>query len=213
MTDDTKEPGDKPDLHLVKDEEIPTDVVVDEELNAPARIDQSPGLYPHVTPQEALRRRQSLARVLVSWYSSEDIYDAMRRQYGMTPKAVDLLEMEICKSWASEDNRRSPYFKNAARRRLLQHTKGAAEDRAWGAVFKGEELISKIEGTQAPLAVDVHTTGDVHHTHAFARLLNDLPPDELRELIESERKRLGDGSEPPIEVEAIPVDDDGPAET
>jgi hypothetical protein len=209
MSDDTK---DKPDLLLVPDEEIPTEVVVEEEPNEPARIDQSPGTYPHVTPQESAKRQQVLARLLVSWYSAEEIYTVMGKQFGMTPKAVDLLETVICKGWASEDNRRSPYFKNAARRRLLRHTEKAAEDRAWGAVFKGEELISKIEGTQAPLAMDIHTTGEINHAHSFARLLNDLPQDELRELIESERKRLGDGSEPPIEVEAVPAEDTEPAD-
>lgn len=208
MSDDTKEPGDKPELRLVTDDEKSIEMVVEDEPNAPARIDQSPGLYPHVTPQESARRQQVLARLLVSWYSAEEIYAVMGKQFGMTAKAVDLLETAICKGWASEDNRRSPYFKNAARRRLLRHTEKAAEDHAWGAVFKGEELISKIEGTQAPMALDVRSTSDVHHTHAFVRLMNDMPQDELRALIESERKRLGDGSEQPIDVEAVTTEDE-----
>ena len=203
----------------MSDEETPTEkppgihLVVDEEPNAPARIDQSPGLYPHVTPQESAQRQQVLARLLVSWYSSEEIYAVMSKKFGMTNKAVDLLEVEICKSWASEDNRRKPYFKNAARRRLLRHVEKAAEDHAWGGVFKGEELLSKIEGTQAPLAIDMHTSGEIQHTHALARMLNDIPQDELRAMIEAERKRLGDGSNAPIEVEVVPTEDDKPAET
>jgi hypothetical protein len=208
MSDEPKPPV---DLHLVTDDEKPTDVVVDEP-NAPARIDQSPGVYPHVTPQEASKRRQVLARLLLSGYSSDEIYVVMNKQFGTTEKAVDLLEVEICKSWASEDNRRSPYFKNAARRRLLRYTEKAAEDHAWEPVFKGEELISKIEGTQAPIAMDVHTSGEIQHTHAFARMMNDMPQEELRALIESERKRLGDGSEPPIDIEVVPAEDDSPAQ-
>jgi hypothetical protein len=194
-------------------DETPTEkplgsLIIAEEPNAPIRIDQSPGLYPHVTQQESAQRRQALARLLVSWYSSDDIYILMSKNFGMTNLAVDLLEVEICKSWASEDNRRKPYFKNAARRRLLRHVEKAAADHAWGGVFKGEELLSKIEGTQAPLAVDVHTSGEIQHTHAFARLLTDLPADELRALIESERRRFGDGSDATIEVEVVPVEAD-----
>jgi|GEM_PF-5705667 len=209
MSDDTK---DKPDLRLVPDDEQPTEVVVEEEPNAPARIDQSPGEYKHVSPQEALQRRQYMGSFMESWMSPEKIYAAMKQQFGMTEKAVQLLEAEICKLWMEEDKRRNPYLK-FKRIKQLERSIGLAEkDEAWPSVMKGSELLSKMEGTQAPLAMDIHTTGEINHTHAFARLLNDLPPDELRELIESERKLLGDGSEPPIEVEAVPVEDTEPAD-
>jgi hypothetical protein len=209
MSDDTK---DKPDLRLVPDDEQPTEVVVEEEPNAPARIDQSPGEYKHVSPQEALQRRQYMGSFMESWMSPEKIYAAMKQQFGMTEKAVQLLEAEICKLWMEEDKRRNPYLK-FKRIKQLERSIGLAEkDEAWPSVMKGSELLSKLEGTQAPLAMDIHTTGEINHAHSFARLLNDLPPDELRELIESERKLLGDGSDPPIEVEAVPAEDTEPAD-
>jgi hypothetical protein len=208
LSDDTK---DKPDLHLVPDEE-PTEVVVDEEPNAPARIDQSPGEYKHVTQQEALKRRQYMGAFMESWMPPEKIYAAMKQQFGMTEKAVQLLEMEICKLWMEEDKRRHPYLKFKRIKQLERSIGNAEKDGAWPSVMKGSELLSKMEGTQAPLAVDVHSTGEMHHTLAFSRLLNDLPQDELRALIESERARLGDGSEPPIEVEATPVEPNEPAD-
>lgn len=208
MSDDTK---DKPDLRLVTEDEQPTDVVVDEEPNAPARIDQSPGEYKHVSPQEALQRRQYMGSFMESWMSPEKIYAAMKQQFGMTEKAVQLLETEICKLWMEEDKRRHPYLK-FKRIKQLERSIGLAEkSEAWPSVMKGSELLSKMEGTQAPLAVDVHNSGEVRHTHAIARFLDDLPQDELRAMIEAERKRLGDG-EPPIEVEAVPVEDTEPAQ-
>jgi hypothetical protein len=207
MTDDTK---DKPDLHLVPDEQ-PTEVVVDEEPNAPARIDQSPGEYKHVSPQEALQRRQYMSSFMESWLPPEKIYAAMNQKFGMTEKAVQLLETEICKLWVEEDKRRHPYLKFKRIKQLERSIGNAEKDGAWPSVMKGSELLSKMEGTQAPLAMDIHTTGEINHAHSFARLLNDLPQDELRELIESERKRIGDGSEPPIEVEVVPVEDTEPA--
>ena len=208
MSDDTK---DKPDLRLVTEDEQPTDVVVDEEPNAPARIDQSPGEYKHVSPQEALQRRQYMSAFMESWMPPEKIYVAMKQQFGMTEKAVQLLETEICKLWMEEDKRRHPYLK-FKRIKQLERSIGLAEkSEAWPSVMKGSELLSKMEGTQAPLAVDVHNSGEVRHTHAIARFLDDLPQDELRAMIEAERKRLGDG-EPPIEVEAVPVEDTEPAQ-
>jgi len=53
----------------------------------------------------------------------------------------------------------------------------------------------------------------MHHTHALARMMNDMPQDELRALIEAERKLIGDGSNASIEVEAIPIEADPPADT
>jgi hypothetical protein len=199
MSDDEK----SIELHLVSDEEP----------NAPARIDQSPGLYPHVSPQEALARRQAMASMMESWSSPDLIYKAMKKQFGMTDKAIQLLEMEICKIWMEEDKRRHPYLKFKRIKQLERSIGNAERDGAWPSVMKGSELLSKMEGTQAPLAVDVHTSGEIQHTHALARMLNDIPQDELRAMIEAERKRLGDGSNAPIEVEVVPTEDDKPAET
>jgi hypothetical protein len=197
MTDD-----EKPDvpLHLVPD---------DAEPNAPARIDQSPGQYPHVSRQESLRRRQSLTKLLFSYHPITHVYEAMRQSFGMTDRAIEELEVDICKELMQEDARRRPFLKSIRIRQLEHSIAEAAKEGAWPSVIKGSEQLAKMEGTLAPLAVDLHASGDVHHTHAFARLLSDMPQDEIRALIESERRMLGDGGDggdAPVEVEVVPAD-------
>jgi hypothetical protein len=193
MIDDQQDP---PRLTVVPDEEPE---------NAPARIDQSPGPYPHVSKHEALRRRQALTKLLFSYVPITAIHDHMRASFGMTDRAIEELERQICEDWAKEDQRRRPFLKAIRVRQLERSIAEAVQAGAWPSVMKGSEQLSKMEGTLAPLAVDVHATGQVQHTHAFAKLLGEMPQDELRALIEAERRRLGDSSGEPIEVEVAAV--------
>lgn len=92
---------------------------------------------------------------------------------------------------ASESNR--PRNKPNAEARILRHIRDAKRNRAWGSLAQLERLLSDIQGTRAPLKVDINLTQQTALMHVIGSMSQDEMNGVLAEYQELEVKAT-DGS-------------------
>lgn len=160
------------------------------------------------TITETKQHESAIESMLLYGTMSSSIVRTMRAQYGVGPKRVGRLIARIRDRWVAEDAEARSTNKAAAVRRLTQQIRKLTvgeRDPGGGWVVKPdpktaaryEQLLSEIQGTKAPLEVNVMAGVAVAAMSAIAELTPEELQQELRELEEEEeqaaRYRLGQG--------------------
>ena len=142
-------------------------------------------------PSEAilLKRRRVLSQLLAQGLPDEDIVqlalDPKLELAFATPAAV-LKAIARCKdSWASQDAEQQPRLKGAATRRILDHISKAKAQSKWAPVAQLEHLLAGIQGTLAPIRIEVDTTEA--QRHALAGAIATMTPAHVLELAAKQR--------------------------
>lgn len=103
--------------------------------------------------------------------------------YRLGKMRVEKLLADVKATLLAQDNATLAENKFRQRERLLRDANNARADKKWSAAIAAEKLISEIDGTLAPLQVNV----DMRVQGAIATVLAELSPEDLDDLVEEQR--------------------------
>jgi len=154
-------------------------------------------IEPFAVGRELRLRRRVMADLLARGRSRDEIMEQMTRTeivdekgktrpgFGMTEREVDRLIVSVRAEWDEEETEQKRYARAAAVRRLLSEINQARSERSYNAVANLEKVLMMVQGTAEPIEVATPTDGRI--TDALLRVLGELDPVAVRELIERER--------------------------
>ena len=191
----------RPRLHTVPDADDLAESVADAIARGedPTKV---PAHLANVPAREERSRLLLMSRLLATGIPDEQIANIMEAQFKV-PFSIEDIEryMErVFKSWAKEDEERTPHQKSAARRRMktmLARLLSAADSpevaprdlaALAGAAGNLEKVLSGVEGTVEPIESRVAVT--VTMPDVIAQLVGNRDPEEFRQIVERERSRL-----------------------
>jgi len=163
---------------------VPTDAEL--ELNEPERSALSPGPREHLPKAEQRQRIKIMERLISAGSTDTEIEQVMEKKFGMDEAAARRCEQAVYAKWGSEDSRRGPHLKAAARRRLYKALKKATVDRSWNAVSNLEKVLSGIEGTTVDPR-ETTTPAELRIQESMLRILGELDETTVIKVIERER--------------------------
>lgn len=141
-------------------------------------------------PTLALKRRQLLGQLLANGLAEEDIVVVCldpKHELGFKRRGQVLHELTVVKhAWAKADQDAAPRLKAMATRRILDHIAKARSKGAWAAVATLERTLADIQGTKAPIRVEVDVTEA--QRVALAGALAAMPIDRVLELAQLRRE-------------------------
>ena len=150
--------------------------------NAPESVARlSNGPTPALTKTEIIQRRQSMSHLLATGRSDDEICSAMKTMYNMSVSDTKALMTKTFERWANEDRRREPHLKAAAKRRIFEHLRKAAEVNQWTAVGGLEKTLASIEGTLEDPNANRPT--ELRINVAVLKMLGNVDEDTLSRLI------------------------------
>ena len=147
------------------------------------------GVRLDVSPAEAAKRRTTMATLLANGLSDEEIVEMMKKAHTtMIDDEVTELQEKVAERMLAESEKRKPYKKALAEKRLQRHIVSAASRNAWGAVANLEGQLARIQGTEEPQ--ESKLTVDARLQSAAVHVLGAMSNEQLNELVAEELKRL-----------------------
>jgi len=145
-----------------------------------------------VAAGEQRERRQLIAHLLSNGFDRLEQQRAMLERFpSMTSHSITRLANRVLADWREEDALVGEHKRRFAERRHHRHIVKAAARNQYTAVANLEKNLMLIQGTSAPIAVDVehrHVLSD-----ALVAFLGQYGVDELRSLADAERALLTTG--------------------
>lgn len=174
---------------------------------------------PRTSPEEALKRQATLAKLLESNVPMPDVVRTMRKQFPtLGERMVRKLVGQTYDAMVEDDGARGPHLKRLQLRRLMGYIVAARQPRQeevrgkggevrvvthppnWGAVANLERLYAQVAGTLEP--VEVHSNVNVDVRESIAMVLEHTPADRLVML--AERARAVRAAAPAM-IQALPA--------
>ena len=164
-----------------------------------------------------LKRRRVLTQLLAQGMPDEDIVQvALDPKLELAFRSQQAVRSAIAKckdGWAAQDAEQQPRLKGAATRRILDHVGKAKAQNRWAAVATLEHLLADIQGTRAPIRVEVDVTEA--QRAALAGALANMPTERVLALAAARRelerfqgaKQLPPAAGPVIDVEAVAAEE------
>lgn len=179
-----------------------SDAQVDELLaqppEAPTRLDGAPVRQRHVSAELARARRQAVSQLMAAGTGNDEIIRLMglaqlrdpatqvtKPGFALTEQQTMHVMLDVQRMWDHEDATRGEMAKSASIRRHHDHIQKASKKGAYTAVAMLESNLSKIEGTNEPLRIEVNDGARM--TDAVLRVLGDVDPAKLRALVDKQR--------------------------
>lgn len=141
---------------------------------APARLPGAGGSRRRVSRAEQLERRKLVLGLMSNHIPDEDIVAQCDKKFGMTRAAAKRLIRECEHALHEQSKALLPVLKSKAVNRLHAHIVKAAKDGSWNAVAALEGRLARIQGTEAPVELNVNVEAEVRES--VVALLSTLPP-------------------------------------
>jgi len=174
--------------------------------NLPAEQQRPDPPRRYVPPAERTARRLALERLLVTAPTHEEIYAVMADKFGMTRNAVHVAIQAAYARLAEEHAKRRPYATIEAETRIRGEIHDARKAGKWSAVPNLEQVLARIQGTEAPKEQHIHIEHGVSDTvlRIWGHLVENDPA-KLREMVEAQIQREEGRTLPPADGDAIEV--------
>jgi len=174
--------------------------------NLPAEQQRSDPPQRYVPPAERTARRLALERLLVSAPTHEEIYAVMDEKFGMTRDAIRAAIHATYARLAEEHAKRRPYATIEAEARIRGEIHDARKAGKHSAVANLEQVLARVQGTEAPREQHVHIEHGVSDTVLqIWGHLTENDPAKLREIVEAQIQREEAQALPPATDEGIEV--------
>lgn len=143
------------------------------------------GPRPHVSPEEAAKRRMLMSSAMMQGASRDQIIATfMKPPFALSESGVIELMREVRARWLEEDLENQSIERSAAKRRLNRWIAEAAKDRKWTAVAALEKVHADITGNSLPVPV---ADADQKTFQGVLLVLGEMRPEEFRQTVEKQR--------------------------
>jgi len=141
------------------------------------------------SPAEVNLHLATIESMLLNSYGITTIRRVMRERFGVGSVRTNVLSQRVRDLWINEDAESRPLNKAAAARRFLRYIRQAQGDEThrpdFSTLAKFESLLADVQGTRAPLEINV----DVRLGEAAKLVIAGLSAQQLNDRLEAVRER------------------------